>query len=130
MATFDRFDICEAHYALEIDYNVGGWLRERPSNQRRKEATHIQLERLGFKEGMGFNGFESLSENGKDIYNELEERYLLGDRGYHDCGCRDCFEIAIGPTASLCHECVDAGCSRDNQECCREPELELEEQDT
>lgn len=75
MATFDRFDICEAHYALEIDYNEGGWLQERPSNQRRKEATHIQLERLGFKAGMGFNGFESLSENGQEIYRELEQRY-------------------------------------------------------
>lgn len=75
MAQFDRFDICEAHYALETDWNVGGWLRERPSNRRRREATHIQLARLGFRAGAGFNGYESLSENGKEIYWELCERY-------------------------------------------------------
>lgn len=26
MPYFDRFDICEAHRAIEIHYNVGGWL--------------------------------------------------------------------------------------------------------
>lgn len=43
-------------------------------------------------------------------------------RGYHDCPCRDCFEIAIGlqldgdgipldpPEPSLCHACASAGC--------------------
>lgn len=68
MAYFDRFDICEAYLALETDYNVGGWLRERPSNQRRREAISIQLKRIGFQPGMGFNGFRSLSENGQEIY--------------------------------------------------------------
>jgi hypothetical protein len=77
MPYFDRFDICEAHLALEWDWNDGGWLRERPSNQRRREATSIQLGRIQFKPGMAFNGFESLSENGKEIYRELEERYGL-----------------------------------------------------
>lgn len=77
MAYFDRFDICEAHYALEIDYNVGGWLRERPSNRRRRESTDVQLKRMDFKAGMGFRGFESLSENGQEIYRELQTRYAL-----------------------------------------------------
>lgn len=45
MPYFDRFDICEAHRAIEIQYNVGGWLHERPSNRRRHEATHVQLHR-------------------------------------------------------------------------------------
>jgi hypothetical protein len=72
---FDRFDICEAHYALELDYNVGGWLRERPSNRRRRESTNVQLQRIGFKPGLMFNGFESLSENGQEIYRALEARY-------------------------------------------------------
>lgn len=75
MPYFTRFDVCEAHYALETDYNVGGWLRERPSNQRRREATHIQLERIGFRPGSSFQGFESLTENGQDIYRELQARY-------------------------------------------------------
>lgn len=27
----DRFAICQAFYQLESDWNIGGWLRERPS---------------------------------------------------------------------------------------------------
>lgn len=75
MPHFDRFDICEAYYAIENDYNMGGWLQERPSNKRRREATHIQLERIKFKPGHMFDGFESLSENGQEIYRALQTRY-------------------------------------------------------
>lgn len=75
MPYFDRFDICEAYLALEWDYNVGGWLRERPSNQRRQESTDVQLTRIGFKPGHAFRGFDSLSENGQEIYRMLQERY-------------------------------------------------------
>jgi hypothetical protein len=77
MPYFDRFDICEAHYALETDYNVSGILQERPSNQRRNMSTDFQLHRIGFKPSPLFNGFESLTENGKDIYSELVDRYNL-----------------------------------------------------
>jgi hypothetical protein len=42
------FDIAQAHLQLECDYNVGGWLRERPSNRRRMESTGCQLFRLGY----------------------------------------------------------------------------------
>lgn len=45
------FDICQAHLQLEADYNKGGWLRERPSNQRRLEATSIQLARMQYSPG-------------------------------------------------------------------------------
>lgn len=75
VADFDRFDICEAHYQIEVDYHVNGWLRERTSNQRRMEATHVQLHRLGFRVGAGSQGYESLTENGQAIYDELERRY-------------------------------------------------------
>lgn len=40
--------------------------------------------------------------------------------GYHDCPCRDCFEIAIGDddgAPAMCHECQDAGCDGEG-ECC------------
>lgn len=77
MANFDRFDICEAHYALEIDYNVSGVLYERPSNRRRNMSTDYQLHRMQFRASRSFNGFESLSENGKDIYMELVDRWNL-----------------------------------------------------
>lgn len=47
-ATYDRFDICGAHLALENDWNAGGWLHERPSNARRRESSGVQLNRMGF----------------------------------------------------------------------------------
>lgn len=71
---FDKFDICEAHYVLEMDYNLHGWLQERPSNRRRMEATHVQLHRMGFKPRPNLSE-ETLTENGRAIYRELERRY-------------------------------------------------------
>jgi hypothetical protein len=78
---WDRFDICEAYAVLEWDYNEGGWLHERPSNVRRGkrrgyvgEATSIQLARIGFKPAPSLS-FETLSENGQEIYRALEQRY-------------------------------------------------------
>ena len=44
----NRFNICQAYAQLESDYNVGGWLRERPSNQRRMESIDVQLHRVGY----------------------------------------------------------------------------------
>ena len=45
---------------------------------------------------------------------------------YHDCPCRDCFEIAIGCDAdsdepSLCSACEDAGCDSDGDSDCEAP---------
>ena len=74
---FDRFDICEAHYALENDYHEGGILWERPSNRRRVMSTDFQLRRIGFKASPLFKGFDSLTDNGQEIYHELEQRYGL-----------------------------------------------------
>jgi hypothetical protein len=74
---FDRFDICEAYLVLEWDWNKSGWLQERPSNVRRREATSIQLARLRFKPRPSLMGYESLTDNGKAIYRNLEQRYGL-----------------------------------------------------
>lgn len=77
MAYFERFDICEAYYAMEIDYNVSGVLQEQPSNRRRNMSTGFQLGRMGFKPSPLFDGFRSLSDNGKAIYSDLVTRYDL-----------------------------------------------------
>jgi len=74
LAYFDRFDICEAYCVLEWDWNKDGWLHERPSNRRRMEATSIQLARIQFRPGMGLS-YDSLTENGKEIYSLLCKRY-------------------------------------------------------
>lgn len=46
------FDICQAHAQLESDYNIGGIVRERPSNSRRNMSTGCQLHRMQFNPGM------------------------------------------------------------------------------
>lgn len=76
MPYFDRFDICEAHYILECDYNVNGWLRERPSNRRRMESTGVQLYRMQFKCPANLS-YETLSDNGREIYDLLVKHYNL-----------------------------------------------------
>ena len=76
MPIWDRFDICEAHAVLEWDYNLGGWLNERPSNQRRKEATAVQLHRMQFEARRDLS-YDTLTENGKEIYDELVARFKL-----------------------------------------------------
>lgn len=43
------FDVCQAHSQLESDYNVGGILWERPSNQRRNMSTGCQLQRMQYQ---------------------------------------------------------------------------------
>ncbi len=73
---FDRFDICEAYYCLEMDYNVSGVLQERPSNQRRNMSTEWQLHRLGFR-AHPLLEYRTLSENGQDIYNDVVQRLGL-----------------------------------------------------
>ena len=50
----DIFSIAQAHAQLESDYNQGGWLRERPSNQRRNESTSCQLARLKYRNTYGW----------------------------------------------------------------------------
>lgn len=69
------FAICQAHLQLEHDYNHGGWLRERPSNRRRSEATHVQLWRMKYSPGSWWvdilatdEGPEADDEAVRDIY--------------------------------------------------------------
>lgn len=76
MPYFDRFDICEAYAVLEWDWHSGGWLVERPSNRRRMESTDVQLHRMGFRPRPDLE-FDTLTENGKEIYRDAEERFGL-----------------------------------------------------
>lgn len=46
------FSVCLAHAILEDHFNVGGILRERPSNRRRNASTGVQLHRMKFSPGM------------------------------------------------------------------------------
>jgi hypothetical protein len=68
---FDRFDICEAYWALENDFNVGGILQERG------RQVAAQLHRMGFRPRPSLGGFETLTDNGQDIYRAACERFGL-----------------------------------------------------
>lgn len=74
---FNRYDICEAHYAIEVDYHVSGLLQERESNIRRSMSTDYQLSRMGVRisPAVREHGRKGLSVNGRAIYDELERRY-------------------------------------------------------
>jgi hypothetical protein len=60
------FDICQAHAQLESDYNVDGWVRERPSNQRRKESTSCQLARMCFSDAYRWVDITAERDEGDD----------------------------------------------------------------
>ncbi len=85
MAYYDRFDICEAYLALEWNWNKSGWLQERPSCQRSHESVDVQLARIGFRAGAAFNDYDSLSENGREIYDDAALRLgLVEDNARED----------------------------------------------
>ena len=50
----DRFAIAQAFLQLEAEYNKGGILQERPSNQRRRESIGCQLHRIGYSNPYGW----------------------------------------------------------------------------
>lgn len=75
MSAFNREDICQAYWLLEVDWGCGGRLPERPSNQRRHESTGCQLSRIGFAPPSGLC-YSTLSENGREIYDR--QRTALG----------------------------------------------------
>lgn len=96
MAYFDRFDICEAHYVLEIEWNVSGILQERPSNRRRRMSTDFQLSRMQFKSAAF--AYRDLSDNGKEIYQNLCARYGFDFKACPECGQLDDHEPACAET--------------------------------
>ena len=72
-----RFSICQAYAQLESDYNVGGVLRERPSNQRRRESVGVQLSRIGYSHPYVWVAIEAApsdEDDGND--GEVREIYM------------------------------------------------------
>lgn len=68
------FDICQAHQQLESDYNHGGWLRERPSNQRRNESTSCQLLRIKYHDP---RWVDICAEDDDQYDNDVRDIYLI-----------------------------------------------------
>ena len=68
---FDRFDIVEAHYAFYSDYHEGQWSKKYERLCRISDPNG----RIQLRVSPLWRGFESLSENGKEIYNQLVNRF-------------------------------------------------------
>ena len=66
---FDRFDILSAHYAFCADFYNGQGC-----------DLYAKLCRIGklFKPGASWKGYDSLSENGKVIYDNLAQSLVVG----------------------------------------------------
>ena len=91
MPYFDRFDICEAYLALEMDWNQHGVLHERSTFSQGPKQVTAQLHRMHFKTTYSWKGYPSLSENGKEIYNAFLRRHRMCS------GCDgSCFDVPGG----------------------------------
>lgn len=72
------FAIAQGHAQLEADYNVGGILRERPSNRRRNASTGVQLARMRYSNPYGWVDIEAEREEGDDPEDEdVRDIYML-----------------------------------------------------
>lgn len=75
----DRIGVCEVYYLLELYYNVGGILHERPLNARRRahmESIHWQLHRMGFRPSPLLS-YDSLDDAGREYFDHLIEAWGL-----------------------------------------------------
>ncbi len=63
---WDRFDIVEAYYSYYCDYHTGMW-----SDEYKRVCNILTY----FKPSPMFNGYDSLSDNGKEIYNNLVRKF-------------------------------------------------------
>ncbi len=59
---YDKFDIIEAHYDFYVDYHSGQWSDF--------YARQCKIRKY-FTPSKVWRGYESLTDNGKDIYNQL-----------------------------------------------------------
>ena len=64
---FDRFDICEAHYLLAMLWHGGMGCS--------LYGKFAQLERIEFRPSPMLSGPEDLTENGREIYEQLLETH-------------------------------------------------------
>ena len=71
------FAVCQAHQQLEADYNVGGILRERPSNKRRNESTGVKLARMGYLSSSWWVDIENLEEDENPDDEAVRDIYIL-----------------------------------------------------
>ena len=71
------FAVCQAHQQLEADYNVGGILRERPSNKRRNESTGVQLAHMDYHSSFWWVDIENPQDDEDPDNEAVRDIYIL-----------------------------------------------------
>ena len=71
------FAVCQAHQQLEADYNVGGILRERPSNNRRNGSTGVKLARMSYLSSFWWVDIENPEEDENPDDEAVRDIYIL-----------------------------------------------------
>ena len=69
MPYFDRFDIVSAHHTFYSEHHSGQF------SDGYSRLCRIEESPIRFRPGAAWNGYQSLSENGKEIYQELCDRH-------------------------------------------------------
>jgi hypothetical protein len=69
MPYFDRFDIVEAHYLFAAEWHTGQW-----SFLYQELSRILSPDRIDFRPAPGLC-FEDMTENGQEIYRELQRRH-------------------------------------------------------
>lgn len=72
---FNRFDIVEAHYAFYSDYHQG---------QASYYYSRLCKISLYYRPGISYNGYYSLSENSKMIYDDLVYKHEQEGQSYQE----------------------------------------------
>ena len=71
---FDKFDICEAYFVYMMLWHSGG-LTERDRQLNRNDSISCQLHRIKFTPSPLIRDENDLTENGREIYDALVEKW-------------------------------------------------------
>lgn len=83
--------------------------------ERNLPSTYTVIDRSSRRELAGPGTEEEMVAVITHFHGSPAKSPAKASNGYVPCGCRDCFEVAIGAPGALCLSCKEAGC--DGGEC-------------
>lgn len=112
MATFDRWDICAAWNVYSMLWGGDGC--------RFENAIQCRLSAIRYRPAISEQSLAGLSENAREIYDDLVQAHQHCESGYVACEC--CGEATMGyfvrgrsgpvnPGTQFCDACREAGCN-------------------
>jgi hypothetical protein len=115
---FDRFDICAAYNVYSVLWGGDGCTYE--------NTIQVRLSRLDYKPASSEQTLAGLSDNAREIYQELVKRHQQTTSGYVECGC--CGDPCVGTLCigkhgqfpiggDLCLSCEEHECEIGADDC-------------